>query len=235
MTHAPGFDTQILRVTHPDDVTETVHVLQPGERATVPWDPVHLIPAWNPGGRPTPVGRNVALREDLESSLLAAGGRFALGAAHAPDLSWAEEVLAVSGLDDDEAAGIAEAHEQQWLMRTDGRTLVVLRAGSAEQVAAIGVRTEPLTHRPCVRPRHQPDPAAPCVRPGGGHTGRSIEVAAYFERDRDALLAVLGCDTCADGRRIRAIGGPILLHEWSAASRYRPPEIIRPLTLDELG
>lgn len=73
------------------------------------------------------------------------------------------------------------------------------------------------------------DAAVP-ARLGAPHTARSREVAAYFERDRADLPTVLGCDICADGRHSSAVGGPILLHHWSVASRYGPPEILRALT-----
>ena len=92
------------------------------------------------------------------------------------------------------------------------------------------VMTSPSGTRRCVMPRYQPDSAFPCLRPGAPHTARSREVAAYFERDRADLPTVLGCDICADGRHSSAVGGPILLHHWSVASRYGPPEILCALT-----
>lgn len=76
-----------------------------------------MIPAWNPHGAPTRVGHNVALREALETSTLAAGGSFTVGAAHALDLTWAEEVLAVRGLDDVTAARLAAGHGQPVFLR----------------------------------------------------------------------------------------------------------------------
>ncbi len=228
------YSTNVLRLTDPDDWEEKAFTLRPGRPTGLCWAPLHLIPAWNPDGAPTPTGRNIALREGLESAVLAAAGAFTVGAAYASDLTWAEEVLAVRGLDDATAARIAAEHRQPVCWRTDGHRLHVLQAGNGRVLGGTRVETSRLETRTCVMPRHQPDSAEPCQRPGAPHTTRSREVAAFFTRDRADLLAILGCDTCADGQRPQYVDRPILMHEWSVASRYAPPQIIRQRTEDEL-
>lgn len=112
-----SFVFNVLRLSDPDDLDEAVHAMQPGPAAGISWTPLHVIPAWTPHGAPTRAGHNVALREALETSTLAAGGSFTVGAAHALDLTWAEEVLAVRGLDDATAARLAAGHGQPVFLR----------------------------------------------------------------------------------------------------------------------
>jgi hypothetical protein len=229
------YKTNVLRITDPYDIEDTIWEVRPGTAGAGPdIDVMQVIPAWNPDGRPVGSGENGALRENLEIDVLGAdGGHFAVGAAHDPDYAWVEEALIVRDISDEEAARVAAGHGQPALWRWDGHVLTVLRSGDGRALASVRTSARSLASRPCVRPHNQPDPAQPCVRPGGPWTGRSIEVAAEWTRDRYVLLGVLGCDICDHGMLPAGQGHPRLLHQWSAASRYAPAHILRELTDEE--
>src|SRR3954453_9787157 len=215
------FRTNVLRVVDPDDYKETVWQLTPVDAASVSAGPapepaLHIIPAFNPGGRLTWIGESVAHRETLEFLTLKAGGGFAVGAAHAPDLSWAEESIVVSDLDDERAAALAREHEQPAFWRWRGDQLTVLDADASVR-AEVTVAVQELLHVPCVMPRNQPSSTERCVRPGGPWVRRSIEMAAFWTRDRNDLLSVLYCEIC-QATRPPGPGAPLLLDRWTCAS-----------------
>src|SRR4051812_36391534 len=129
----------VLRISDPDDIDEVLLEVRAGDDGDVPVPDVHVIPAWNPGGLPTSIGRNVAHREELEYDVLAAGGVFAVGAAHAPTLAWAEEALVVRGLTDQVAAQVAAAHGHPALWHLTSGRMTVLGAADAAHLAEVGV------------------------------------------------------------------------------------------------
>jgi hypothetical protein len=225
----------VLRITDPDDIDDVLLEVRAGNDGDVAIPDMHVIPAWNPGGVPTSVGQNVAHREELECDVLAVAGLFTVGAAHPPTLAWAEEVLVVRGLTDEVAAQVAATHCQPALWRLGPGRMTVLGVADAAPLAEVEVSATRLERLGCVMPRSQPEPDEVCVRAGGPWTSRSIHAAAYWTRDRNDLLAVLGCDVCGHGRRTGGLAGrPLMLHQWSVASRYGKPQILRDLTDEEM-
>lgn len=221
--------TNVLRVY--DDAYETITELHPVKRGVhneVTLEPLYIVPVWNPEGRPTSVGANIAYRERAENHALGAGGWFTVGAAHAANLAWAEEVLAVSVADDYAAATLARQVGQPACWHWTGDDLRVLSSDDGGQLGATPASVRQLSHRPCPMQPADPTSRERCVRPGGPWVSRSREMAASFDRDRAALVSVVGCDVCHGGQARGAPGGPILLHEWSAASRYGAAKILRP-------
>jgi hypothetical protein len=225
----------VLRITDPADIDDVLLGVRAGSGGDITLPDVQVIPAWNPGGVSTSLGQNVAHREELEYDVLAAGGVFTVGAAHAPTLAWAEEVLVVRGLTDEVAAQVAATHGQPALWRFASGRMTVLGSANAAPLAEVEVTATRVERLPCVMPRSQPEPDEVCIRAGGPWTSRSIHAAAYWTRDRNDLLAVLGCDVCGHGRRTGGVPGrPLMVHQWSVASRYGKPQIGRELTEQEM-
>jgi len=223
-----SYQTNVLRVLD-DDYTSVIELRpDPGwQHNDTTFEPTYLLPTWNPAGRPTSVGENVAWRETAEYHALAAAGFFLLGSAHAPDYTWAEEILAVELASDEAAAALARRINQAACWRWDGASLHVIDSSNAERLASTPAGVRRLERQPCpMRPRDQ-DSLERCERPGGPWTSKSMEAAAFFERDRAALVTALGCSICHGGAVRGVPGQPILLHEWSAASRYADPQILR--------
>jgi hypothetical protein len=229
------YSTNVLRIY--DDGYESITELRPTSAPVatdITLEPTFVVPAWNPSGRPTSSGANIAWRETVEYHALGAAGAFRVGAAYDANYSWAEEVITMTDITSAEAAQVARAAQQPAFWHWTGRHLQVLASEDAQELDRTPVEVRRLRQRPCPMPSADPDGQLTCVRPGGPWVGRSMEVAAMFERDRAALLSAVGCDICRGGRIRSAPGSPILLHVWSAGSRYQEPQILRSVLDDDL-
>lgn len=213
-----------LRVTFHLDWEQPAFEIRPAETANggPPRQAVHVLGAWNPGGRPTGFGENIARHEELlESEALGLAGGFALATVFAADLSWAEQALGIEGHTDQAVAELARECGQPAFYRWDTAGIHVIETATLRVRASTPVVVTPLTFRPCpMQPLSSGTEV--CVRPGGPYGGAAMAAAFHFERDREVKVSTLGCDVCHGGPVRGAAGSPIGLQQWSVASRYGP-------------
>lgn len=219
----------LLRINRTNGSVEEIGSAQPTDSATLESQPLMVVAGWNPYQRPDSLRENHEHFERLLAEVEGRGWSWQRAVVLAADLRWAEAAVAIEGVDlADVLAFVADAG-QSIVYRVDSGTLSVWST-EGQILASTPVTGTRLASRPCpMRPGHQP---TMCTTPGGGWTSRSIEVSALFERDRAALVAAAGCDVCHGGRVHGAPGTSILLHEWTVASRYGPPEIVGPVPED---
>ena len=198
----------------------------PDERPGHPWGgTVLLITAWNAHGAACTLAQNDRAQQQLVSDVERAGGTL-VSRAHAvpPERDWVEELLVVSGLDDDSGLDLARRAGQAAIVRVDDD---VVRVVPTRTVAAVARSSRPwtLSARPETCPMRLDDVAdAPCVVHGGPWTSRSIHAAALWQTHRDLLAPRLGCAVCHDATR--PVAGPgggrgaIMLEPMKLGSRH---------------
>jgi hypothetical protein len=214
------FDTYLTNTLRiPTDDDRWVE-LRPAAAHNAPPQPVHVLPAWNPYGAATSLGRNIALREQLEVTLLGAAGSFRLAAVIAADRTWADEALVVSGADQLVLARIAATHGQWIFWRWDAHGLHLVEWGWGATLAAVPVAAVYLDRRPCPVRAPGADDGQPCTSPPVTRSDSGSGTA--FNRRRSTLICVAGCDTCHGGRLLDWPRG--FDHSgWSVPGRHRPP------------
>jgi len=198
----------------PDDENHSWLRLRPGARHDPPPTAnLHLVTAWNPFGRPSSLGRNIAYREDMEYDVLAAGGSFIVGATLALDRSWAEETLVIEHFDDQTAARFAADHGQWIFWRWDRYGFHLLEWGWGALLESHSVELERLSKWPCPMSENS---SVPCRLAGSAIPADQVA----FERRRTALICTAGCDVCQGGALLMAPSDPDWDGGWPVPSRY---------------
>lgn len=217
-----GDNGQILNI-RPDPTARTSADLLPVRNLTAP---LHVLTAWSPAGRPTTLTDNVAAHEKLLSVVRKLHGTARTEVAVlAPDRSWAEQAVAISGLTDADVAALARRFEQPFAWRWESTGLTVLH-GDGRAGPPIPVTTVEHRDLPCPM-REDQNAVGFCTRPGGPWTSDSIAAAFRWERDWAVLLQALGgCTPCLGGSVLGYPGEPITAWTWSCASRYAPPQCL---------
>ena len=179
---------------------------------------VHVITAWNPRGARVTPSANDERQRDFEEQLNQLTHRWVPAAGVADNGLWAEASAAITGLTREQAVHIGRRWDQEAIFEWDPVASVVAVVSCVDD--RLTVRTA-LVHqmlsRPCpMRPPGERSQEA-CIRPGGGWTSLSMEVAAEFEMRRQTMLRAVGCDICNGSPASGTSGRPVPL-----AQAYEP-------------
>lgn len=183
--------------------------------------PAYLVSAWNPRGEPTTLMRNLTGGEGLRRHLAAMAVDYWLAVTYEAGRSWVEESVVLDDFSPEGAAALGRLLGQPAVVRLDAAGLHVVPTGLVDlpPVSAPGweVRPAPATC-PMLRAGA---PGQRCGSPSSPVVGRSIEAGAVWEQHRRLLSVLLGCETCADGRKPEVSHGSALaLSQLSVPSRW---------------
>jgi hypothetical protein len=181
----------------------------------------HFLTAWNAGGRPHTFEENAIAQDQLRARV----AQQVVGTAVAmpPEHRWFEEVLIVSGLDDDSAADLGRQFGQPAVTAWAAGKLRVIPTGSSPVVEGLEqwARLAPVSLSCPIR--DDLDASGRCVPRGGPWVSASIHAHALWSDHRALGVRLLGCGPCENGR-LPAWDGPggrsIALSSVCIASRY---------------
>lgn len=184
---------------------------------------VHVLTAWNPGGRPSSLKANLAAQRRLVRRLRWSRAVVKTGATFDDDLRWAEQAVVLTDVDPATVTDLARRFDQPaYLQVSDGLMAPVDRVRGEPVCPPVPVVAVPAVAG-CPASSDDIAPGGVCRDPGGPWGSASMHESLRWTLRRDLLLATLGCGICHGRPPARATrGGPVAVSGQVVASRYGP-------------